>query len=168
MQVLAAHWGWSHRGAREFCLEALRSDWKRGFAWLNEASVTQAPCLRMFNLAGYFKWSLGGMPVGEVEGVYGSAESDFRKVLASGQWVVNDPASLLENFITDTSPFNWRVDNAALRLAEIGGLSKALGLGAAEFDRCAELHQQSIDAGMFGLGSSDAWITSLRKRLTAQ
>lgn len=166
MHVLTAHLGWRHSAARDFCLSALEKDWPRGFAWLKDAGVIDAPCLTMFNLADYMGWKLGGMPVGSAPAVYESAEVRLAEILEQGEWRHQDSAGLLTCYTDDRAPFSWQASNSAIRLAEVAGLSWSLGIDAALFDRCAQDHAAMIETDMFGLGKAASWTVALRTRLS--
>lgn len=164
MRVLTAHLGWSHGPARDFCLQALQADWPRGFAWLKEAGVFETPCLSLFNLADHLGWRLGGMPVGDVSAVCESAETRLGAWLESRQWIHQNAQALLACYIADHAPFNWRGSNSAIRLAQIAGLIRHLGVNIAEFDQCATNHAALIETDMFGLGGAVDWAARLRVR----
>lgn len=165
MHVLTAHLGWRHRAVHDFCVTALEEDWPRGFAWLKDAGVINAPCLSLFNLADYMGWKLGGMPVGSAPAVYESAEVRLAEVLKQSQWMQQDSAGLLARYAEDRKPFGWRASNSAIRLAEVAGLSSCMGAGTALFDRCASDHAAAIETDMFGMGTASSWLFALRSRL---
>ena len=166
LRVLAVHLGWNHSVARDFCLEAVKLDWPRGYAWLEDAGVLSAPCLSLFNLADQLKWCLGGRPISSMDAVSCNTRNSLSDWLQERSWSHSGPQALLGTYVADKAPFNWRGCNSALRLGQIAGLSMCLGRDAQDFDACAAMHISLIQADMFDLGLASEWISTLRVRMT--
>jgi len=161
LQVLTAHLGWSDPVVHEFCLDALKCDWPKGYEWLSEVGVIENPTLLLFNLASGCHWDLNGMPM--------NTETDFSLALEqlanTGLLKPVSSEDLLDLLLADSKPFAWSESNSAIRIAQIAGLVKKRRLDLSVLDECALSHLALIQADMFGLGSADLWIRSLRSRV---
>lgn len=167
LRVLTAHVGWRHEAVHSFCLDAIKSAWHEGFAWLSEVGLIDAPCLQLFNLANYMGWPLAGVPVRESRQTYDNAFTHLGKTLSVEGWVRSNVESLLDIYISDHSPFGWRDGNAAIRIAEIAGLIHCLGRDMEILKRSSVNHLALIQADMFNLGSAEEWVTTLYSRALA-
>lgn len=165
MRVFTVHLGWRHESAREFCLTALQQDWPRGYAWLSDAGVLQAPCLSLFNLAAFASWRLGGLPLERLTSEDRDAEISLDAALGEFRWGESSSRELLGIYAAGHGPFRWGTCNSAVRLGQIAGLCKVLTTGTELFDRCAADYASLVQTDMFGLGSGAEWIASLRRRL---
>lgn len=167
-RILTAHLGWRHEITHNFILTALESDWPRGFSWLSEAGVLDAPCLSLFNLADYLSWPLAGMPIGEPQSVYEEAEIRLSDAIERNGWTSTDAKTLLSHYVDDEAPFTWRSSNSAIRLAQIAGLCVSIDSNGEVFERSVVTHAALIETDMYGLGSAANWIAALRTRLARQ
>ena len=162
-KTLTVRLGWSHRSARDFTIEMLKTSWPQGYTWLQDAGVLPTPAYSIFNINSIMDWGYKDMPYeGEA---YFKEELALSEVLQQSNWLEMRAADLLELYENDNAPFGWRDDNAAIRLAEMAGILISLGKDVSIFDICAEKYASLIDFDMFKMGSGSDWTAALRKKI---
>jgi len=164
-RILTVHLGWRHDAAYDFFLEALKADWPRGFSWLSEVGVLDAPCVCQFFLGSYMRPAYG-ISFREPQSFYEEV-SRFGELIARSDWGNLNAKGLLARYVTDEKPFGWLSScSCAIRLALIAGLcANKVGGSEEVFDRCAKTYSKLIEADMASLGTGSSWIAALRTRL---
>jgi hypothetical protein len=164
-RILEVHLGWHHDATYDFFLAALKADWPRGFTWLSEVGVLDAPCVCLFNLGGYMRWPGHAISFREPQSFYETV-THFGDVISKSDWGNVNEKGLLARYVENEKPFGWLSScSCAIRLAHIAGLC-ASNVGDEEvFDRCAKTYSALIEAHMFSLGTASSWIAALRTRL---
>jgi hypothetical protein len=166
LKVFTVHSGWKNSFSHAFAVDSIRQMWVPGYDWLTRVKVITAPCMVMFNVADHMNWISGGLDCKKELPEFQSQASALLDGLVSQKVrSLVTPSQLLDCYLHDDHPFHWKNCNSALRIAEIAGLVKLLGVRENEaLDRAKEF-SALINADMFDLGKGDNWISNLFERI---
>lgn len=164
--AFTVHIGWENLFSQAFVVDAMREMWKPGYDWLIKVNVLSAPCIVTFNIAEYLDWNIGALRCEDSSAIFLKQIKDLMADVVLDKLIsVSDPAQLLDCYLRDERPFHWKNCNSALRVAEIAGLVKLLGVRKDEALSRAREFRALINVDMFDLGKGDDWISNLFERI---